>query len=168
MSIAWTSSTKDNIFQSAIIYGDTTSTVMSMKYVTLLACFILAFSFFVQSARCLVHANYLITTPNSNIPVENVVNCVIKGGDFWTLGLRALYFAINLLMWFFGPVPMVVTSIVMVFVLHYLDTNSTPLHSHCLPPASKLRSTQMNTPQVTMYYHTDGPKAPKPAILWNW
>ncbi|CAM8985882.1 unnamed protein product [Rhodiola kirilowii] len=150
---AWTSSTKDNIFQSSIIYGDTTSTIMSMKYITLLTCFIMAFSFFVQSARCLVHANYLITTPNSNIPTENVVKCVIKGGDFWTLGLRALYFAINLLMWFFGPVPMFATSIVMVVVLHYLDWNSSPLHRHWPPvnhdpPVSKPRSTQFSTPQV--------------------
>ncbi|OMO76332.1 O-methyltransferase, family 2 [Corchorus capsularis] len=80
--------------------------------------------------RNFVHANYLITTPNCVIPVDSVKLAVLRGGDFWSLGLRALYFALNLLLWFFGPIPMFVSSVVMVFILHYLDTNTKPFHSH--------------------------------------
>lgn len=134
---AWLGSSSNNVFQSELIYGDTRPSTISIKYISLLACFLLAFACFFQSSRHLVHANYLITIPDSSIPVESVEIAVIRGGEFWSLGLRALYFAINLLLWFFGPIPMFVSSVIMVIFLHYLDTNSTPLHRH-RPPGSQV------------------------------
>ncbi|KAF5729126.1 hypothetical protein HS088_TW21G01284 [Tripterygium wilfordii] len=127
---AWLGGSSNNVFESGLIYGDTRPSTISIKYICLLACFLLAFASFVQSARLFVHANYLISTPNSDIPVEIVENAVIKGGDFWSIGLRALYFALDLLLWFFGPIPMFASSVIMVFVLYYLDTNSAPLLQH--------------------------------------
>lgn len=127
---AWTGSSLDNIFRSQLIYGDTSPPTITIKYTSLLTCFLFAFSCFVQSARHFVHANYLISTPDSNIPVEHVEVAVIRGSNFWSLGLRALYFALNLLLWFFGPIPMFVSSIVMVAVLHNMDTNTRPLLRH--------------------------------------
>ncbi|KAH7842342.1 hypothetical protein Vadar_004151 [Vaccinium darrowii] len=41
--------------------------------------------------------------------------------------MRALYFAITLLPWVFGPIPMFVSSVVMVVVLYKLDWNTTTL-----------------------------------------
>lgn len=134
---AWLGNSSNNIFQSELVYGDTSSSTISIKYISLLTCFLLAFSCFVQSARHFVHANYLISTPDSDIPVKNVELAVIRGGDFWSLGLRALYFALDLLLWFFGPIPMFVSSVIMVIILHYLDTNSTPLHRY-RPPESQM------------------------------
>ncbi|KAJ9168783.1 hypothetical protein P3X46_020273 [Hevea brasiliensis] len=119
---AWLGNSSDNIFQSEL-------------YISLLTCFLLAFSCLVQSARHFVHANYLISTPDSDIPVKIVEAAVIRGGDFWSLGLRALYFALDLLLWFFGPIAMFVSSVIMVIILHYIDTNSTPLHRYRPPEA---------------------------------
>jgi uncharacterized membrane protein len=83
----------------------------------------LAFSCFVQSVKHLVLANYLISTPAKDHVKDHgdVVKEVKKAGEFWLLGLRALYFALNLLLWFFGPIPMFVSSIIMVIILfcHY-------------------------------------------------
>lgn len=137
---AWIANSSEEFLQSELIYGDTRPSTMSIKYITLLTCFLLAFSCFVQSARSFVHANYLISTPDSNIPVKNVEVAVIRGGDFWSLGLRALYFALDLLLWFFGPIPMFVSSIVMVLALHYLDTNTTLLHQHRSPGNKMVKS----------------------------
>ncbi|KAJ9136107.1 hypothetical protein P3X46_033218 [Hevea brasiliensis] len=134
---AWLGNPSNNIFQSELVYGDTRPSTISIKYLCLLTCFLLAFSCFVQSARHFVHANYLISTPDSDIPVKNVEVAIIRGGDFWSLGLRALYFALDLLLWFFGPIPMFVSSVIMVIVLRYLDTNSTPLHRY-RPPESQM------------------------------
>ncbi|CAH2040966.1 unnamed protein product, partial [Thlaspi arvense] len=121
------------IFQSGLVYGDTRPSTISIKYISLLICFILAFSCFVQSARSFIHANYLVSFENTTLPAKYVELTVIRGSDFWSLGLRALYFAINLLLWFFGPVPMFATSLSMVILLYYLDTNTTPLHRHRSP-----------------------------------
>ncbi|KDP21021.1 hypothetical protein JCGZ_21492 [Jatropha curcas] len=136
---AWLGNSSNSVFQSELIYGDTRSFTISIKYISLLTCFLLAFSFFIQSARHFVHANYLISTPDSDIPVKNVEVAVIRGSDFWSLGLRALYFALNLLLWFFGPIPMFISSIIIVIVLHYLDTNSTPLHRHRFPASQIIK-----------------------------
>ncbi|KAF8029535.1 hypothetical protein BT93_E2064 [Corymbia citriodora subsp. variegata] len=107
-------------FESDLVYGDTRATTLSIKYISLLICFLLAFSCFIQSARHFVLANYLISTPSPSIPLKNVES----------LGLRALYFAFNLLLWLFGPIPMFVCSIFMVFFLYYLDSNTMPLIEH--------------------------------------
>ncbi|QCD76806.1 hypothetical protein DEO72_LG1g427 [Vigna unguiculata] len=125
---AWVANTSNIFFQRELIYGDTTPTTITIKYICLLTCFLLAFSCFVQSARHFVHANYLISTPDSFVPVSSVEIAVIRGGDFWSLGLRALYFALDLLLWFFGPIPMFISSLAMVLVLNYLDSNARPLH----------------------------------------
>ncbi|GMN50714.1 hypothetical protein TIFTF001_019871 [Ficus carica] len=130
---AWLGSSSTSVFQSDLIYGDTRPLTISIKYICLLSCFLLSFFFFVQSARHFVHANYLISTPLTDAPVEYVEVAVIRGSNFWSLGLRALYFALNLLLWFFGPIPMFVSSLVMVTILHYLDSNSRPLHKHQYP-----------------------------------
>ncbi|XP_030549767.1 uncharacterized protein LOC115754756 isoform X2 [Rhodamnia argentea] len=125
---AWFASSSNSILTSPFVYGDTSPTIISIKYISLLICFLLAFTLFVQCVRCLVHSNFLISMPNSDVPVKYVQREVIMGGVFWSIGLRALYFATTLLLWIFGPIPMFVSSITMVMMLHFLDTNSTPLH----------------------------------------
>ncbi|XP_028780296.1 uncharacterized protein LOC114752901 [Neltuma alba] len=126
---AWISNGSNKFFQSDLIYGDINPTSISIKYICLLICFLLAFSCFVQSIRHFVHATYLISTPDCRIPVSSVETAVIRGDHFWSLGLRALYFALDLLLWFFGPIPMFVSSLVMVIILHAVDSNSRPLHN---------------------------------------
>uniref|UniRef100_A0A5B6YNB8 Uncharacterized protein n=1 Tax=Davidia involucrata TaxID=16924 RepID=A0A5B6YNB8_DAVIN len=133
---AWIGNTSDNnIFTNSLIYGDTSPSIVSVKYMSLLACFMTAFACFVQSTRCFVHANFLVTMPNADIPVTYIEHSLIRGTNFWSVGMRALYFASNLIMWIFGPIPMFVSSVVMVSLLHQVDTNSIPLHDF-QPPAT--------------------------------
>ncbi|GAB4831324.1 hypothetical protein Ancab_005335 [Ancistrocladus abbreviatus] len=146
-----------SIFQSALIYGDTRSSTMTLKYISLLICFLLAFSCFVHATRKFIHANYLISMPNSNITISYVELPVIRGNEFWSLGLRALYFALNLIMWFFGPIPMFVSSAVMVLLLWSLDFNSRPLHRYEFPPlaANKKTGSEQVTTTVEMATTTE-------------
>ncbi|CAN1149961.1 hypothetical protein LINPERPRIM_LOCUS18461 [Linum perenne] len=132
---AWLGGSAPSVFQSELIYGDISRSTISIKYISLMLCFLLAFSCFVSSARHFVHANYLISMPSSEVPARSVEWTVIRAGDFWSLGLRALYFALNLLMWFFGPVPMFLSSVITVAILCTADGNSKPLHRHSPLPA---------------------------------
>ncbi|KAL3508714.1 hypothetical protein ACH5RR_028115 [Cinchona calisaya] len=127
---AWIGSSTRNIFTSNLIYGDTSPSVISIKYVALLICFLVAFGAFVHTIRCFVHASFLITMPNAEIPVGYIEKEVIRGNNFWELGMRALYFATTFLLWVFGPIPMFVSSVIMVGLLHNLDTNRTPLYQY--------------------------------------
>ncbi|CAH9130424.1 unnamed protein product [Cuscuta epithymum] len=124
------SNNSSTVFSSDLIYGDTRPETMGVKYISLLVCFLLGFSCFIQASRNFLHANYLISMPDTDMPISYVETAVIRGGEFWSLGLRSLYFAITLLFWFFGPIPMFVTSLCMVLMLHYLDRNTTPLLHH--------------------------------------
>nr|POE84583.1 hypothetical protein CFP56_69788 [Quercus suber] len=126
----WIANSASVVFESSIIYGDRRQSTMAIKFITLLTCFLLAFSCFVQSARHLVHASYLISNPSKDVSASSVELSVIRGGELWSLGLRALYFALNLLLWFFGPIPMFICSVCIVILLHYLDSNSTPFNEY--------------------------------------
>lgn len=70
------------VFQSILIYGDTRSSTMTLKYISLLVCFLLAFYYFVHSTRKFIHSNYLISMPKSNIPILYVEVPVIRGNEF--------------------------------------------------------------------------------------
>ncbi|KAI5331250.1 PREDICTED: trans-resveratrol [Prunus dulcis] len=151
---AWLGSSSSNeVFTSELIYGNVSPSILTIKYITLLTCFLLAFACFVQSARHFVHANYLISTPDSNIPAWYVELAVIRGGDFWSLGLRALYFALTLLLWFFGPIPMFLSSIVLVILLHYMDKNTRPLHDHQLPGRQLVKNVGQRITEVAVNIH---------------
>ncbi|RLN04238.1 uncharacterized protein C2845_PM13G11220 [Panicum miliaceum] len=106
---AWISSTT-KVFMTELVYGDRSQATATVKYY--------------------VQASFLITTLDSDVPADYVQRAVIRGGNFWSMGLRALYFATTLLMWIFGPIPMFTCSLLMVVILHMLDTNSLPLHQH--------------------------------------
>ncbi|XP_050247334.1 uncharacterized protein LOC126694858 [Quercus robur] len=132
---AWVESSSNDFFKSIFVYGDTDPYIISVKYVSLLFCFLVSYASFLQCISSFVHANFLISMPNSDVPVEYVQMALIRGSAFWSVGLRAIYFAATLLLWIFGPIPMFVSSVAMVVILHILDTNSTPLH-HFQPAKS--------------------------------
>lgn len=136
-----------------VIYGDRSPSTSSVKFITLLSVFLVAFTSFVQSARYFLHASFLMSTPDSDIPVSYVQKAVIRGGNFWSVGLRSLYFATTLVLWIFGPIPMFACSLSTVVVLHFLDSNSTPLHKYRPPlgqgPGKTTRQQQNNKTQVT-------------------
>lgn len=132
---AWIGSSYHNDYITKRVYGNTSATIIYIKYIALLSCFMFAFACFVQAARCFVHANFLISMPNCVMPVSNVESTVIRGSNFWEVGLRSLYFATNLLLWIFGPIPMFVCSVITVVLLLKLDKNATPLPQYN-PPVS--------------------------------
>ncbi|KAM3256940.1 hypothetical protein ACQJBY_049373 [Aegilops geniculata] len=127
---AWVSS---NTSEPLTAGGDgqpATTGMASVKFTSLLVCFLASFACFIQSAGHYVHASFLMTALGSDAPASHVQRAVIRGGNFWALGLRSLYFATALLMWVFGPVAMLACSVLTVAVLHLLDTSSMPLHHH--------------------------------------
>ncbi|XP_057540817.1 uncharacterized protein LOC130818676 [Amaranthus tricolor] len=125
---AWIGSSSSNEIVARMIYGDTGISITSIKYISILLFFLLAFASFVQSSRCYVQANLLLSMPKAEVPEELVVESLIHGGNFWQVGLRAIYFAVTMLMWIFGPIPMFLSCATMVMVLHVLDVNNKYMH----------------------------------------
>ncbi|XP_056698103.1 uncharacterized protein [Spinacia oleracea] len=124
----WIGTSSNNEIVGRIIYGDTRIPITSIKYISILLFFLLAFASFIQSSRCYVQANLLLSMPKAVVPEDFVVEALVHGANFWQVGLRAIYFAVTMLMWIFGPIPMFLSSAAMVAVLYALDVNNKYLH----------------------------------------
>ncbi|CAI9263868.1 unnamed protein product [Lactuca saligna] len=112
-----------NFFTSHFIYGDKSHTTRSIKYISIITFFLLAFACFVQTTRHFVHASFLISMPKGDVPMKYIQKALIRGSIFWLVGLRVLYISGTLVLWIFGPIPMLVSSVVLVVLWHFLDTN---------------------------------------------
>ncbi|KAI3753721.1 hypothetical protein L2E82_25782 [Cichorium intybus] len=113
-----------NFFASHFVYGDKSHTTSYIKYISMITCFLLAFACFVQTTRHFVHASFLISMPKGDVPVKYIQKALVRGSIFWLVGLRVLYFAGTLVLWIFGPIPMLVSSVGLVVLCHFLDTNN--------------------------------------------
>ncbi|GAB2231055.1 hypothetical protein Droror1_Dr00027342 [Drosera rotundifolia] len=124
----WVGSSSSQLPATRFVYGSTSSSVTYIKFISIQIFFWLSFGAFIQCARSYVHANFLMSMPQADVPEEYVEQAVIEGSHYWQLGLRAIYFAATLLMWTFGPIPMFICSVSLVMILYSLDNNNTPFH----------------------------------------
>ncbi|KAK6266283.1 hypothetical protein QUC31_017120 [Theobroma cacao] len=113
-------------------FGDRSEQAFSIKYFSILVCFMAVFLLNVQSIRYYSHASILINIPfkkmysdqhHRNLTAEYVATTVNRGSYFWSLGLRGFYFSLPLFLWIFGPIPMILCCFVLVFMLYFLDVN---------------------------------------------
>eukprot|EP01018_Ginkgo_biloba_P025989 Gb_09351 [translate_table: standard] len=120
------SSTTGSGAAAALIYGDQSRLVSSIKYFTILVCFLVAFVCNVQSIRYYSHVSFLISVPiGKHVPglsSSYVTRAMNRGSYFWSLGLRSFYFSFLLFLWIFGPIPMFVCCCILVSLLYFLDT----------------------------------------------
>ncbi|CDP07969.1 unnamed protein product [Coffea canephora] len=104
----------------------------SVKFISILVCFLVAFLMTVQSIRYYSHANILINvlsfsaTTNhghkQHFITPNYFGATINWGSyFWLLGLRTFYFSFPLFFWIFGHILMFLCCILLVFLLYFLD-----------------------------------------------
>ncbi|KAK9020696.1 hypothetical protein V6N11_010713 [Hibiscus sabdariffa] len=115
---------------SWFMFGDGSDLAFSIKFFSILCCFLVAFLLNLQSIRYYSHASILINVPvkkmsnhqtNHHLTAEYVANTVNRGSYFWSPGLRAFYFSFPLFMWIFGPLPMFFCCIALVSMLYFLD-----------------------------------------------
>lgn len=109
-----------------LVFGDQSQIGSSLKFFSILVCFLLAFLLNVQSIRYYSHASILINVPfkkmaSPYLTADYVGRTVNRGGYFWSLGLRAFYFSLPLFLWIFGPIPMLCSCLALVFLFYFLD-----------------------------------------------
>ncbi|GAB4826054.1 hypothetical protein Ancab_008924 [Ancistrocladus abbreviatus] len=108
------------------VFGDRSQLGSSIKFFSILVCFLIAFLLNVQSIRYYSHASILVNVPfkklaSPYLTAEYVGRIVNRGSYFWSFGLRAFYFSFPLFLWIFGPVPMFLSCIALVCMLYFLD-----------------------------------------------
>lgn len=116
-----------NETQTKLVYGNKTSLNSSIKRLSISLCFLVAFLCNMQSIRYYAHVSFLINTPalkGKKDFIEYVAKTLNRGSYSWSLGLRAFYTSIPLVLWIYGPIPMFICSCFTSFILYFLDTTT--------------------------------------------
>uniref|UniRef100_A0A803MR75 Uncharacterized protein n=1 Tax=Chenopodium quinoa TaxID=63459 RepID=A0A803MR75_CHEQI len=98
---------------------------------TLLATIAITLSSLISAitTRYYAHISFLLNVPSPSTEgreefIEYVSEQLNRGCLYWSLGLRAFYFAFPLLLWIFGAIAMFACSCLMAILLYFLDTAS--------------------------------------------
>lgn len=97
------------------------------KFFAVILCFACSFYCYMQSVRASNHASYMITLNTDEEELygpESVYLIIRRGADFHTIGTRMFYLAFLMVLWIFGPIPVLVATILLVWHLWYLDGTS--------------------------------------------
>ncbi|GJP38543.1 hypothetical protein CLOM_g22989 [Closterium sp. NIES-68] len=111
---------------SSLTIGSASSDLLLLKVFCIFLCFLFAFLCHTQAIRFLSHVNFLITIPidpvtSPGLSIAYVQRVLARGDNFLTVGNRSFYFLLPLALWFFGPIPMFLSSVIMVAVLSISD-----------------------------------------------
>lgn len=97
----------------------------SLKLLLLLCDLFTAFFSFSMSIRIYTHVGYMINVPlnlkHKAITPLHVAVHLNRAGRFYSLGMRAYYFFVPLIFWLFGPELLVVSTVVLIGVLFFID-----------------------------------------------
>ncbi|KAL6196577.1 hypothetical protein ACLB2K_032191 [Fragaria x ananassa] len=126
---AWVGNYSNSILITTFTYGDTSPAIMSIKYVSILACFLLALASFLHCIRSFVHAIFLISMPNSDTPLSNVQKAVIHGGLFLDIGVES-----NLFCYYYAPLAFWSNSDVCLFSDSDVDSALAGFQFHSIAP----------------------------------
>ncbi|KAL2643715.1 hypothetical protein R1flu_011302 [Riccia fluitans] len=112
--------------------GSKSAVSLTLKYMGLLAGFLTAFLCYVQSIRYTNHVNFNINLPEykGEMTADYVADILERASNFHTAGTRAFYMTIPMLMWIFGPVPLFVSTVVLVPIWYHLDSPLIPRSSY--------------------------------------
>jgi uncharacterized membrane protein len=124
------------IWHSLNLFGATRADVWLAKLLALLLDMLVAFFSFAQAIRLFHHVGYMINVPTTAhdraFTPSHVALHLNRAGAFYAVGMRAYYVAVPLVFWLFGPHFMLLSTVLLVPILFYLDrapralTNDSP------------------------------------------
>jgi uncharacterized membrane protein len=94
------------------------------KLMVLIIDFFFIFFSFCLAIRYLNHVNFMINVPFNlahKITPEYITKILNRGMMHYTMGMHGYYFSVLLFLWLFGPIWMLLGTIVMTIILSHLD-----------------------------------------------
>ncbi len=116
-------------WHSTSLLGPLSAEVWSFKVLCLLADFIVAFFAFTLSLRLANHVLFMINVPaerralDDTLSPEVVAHRLNRAAYMISVGIRALFAAVPLVFWLFGPIFLVVGTLGLLIALFRLDRN---------------------------------------------
>jgi uncharacterized membrane protein len=112
-------------WQALDVFGAAGSRLWLTKMLLLLIDLMVAFFSFAMAIRLFHHVGYMINAPqNADLVAANPAHVsahLNRAGHFYSIGMRAYYYTVPLLLWLFGPHFMLGGTVALVISLHYLD-----------------------------------------------
>jgi len=114
----------NDISHALNLLGTRTETLWMFKLMILGILFFVTFFNFTLAIRYYNHAGFMINTFEQNDAIvsgEAVTQVLNHGALHYTIGMRGFYLSVPLALWLFGPVWMLVGSLILITVLYRLD-----------------------------------------------
>ncbi len=96
-----------------------------VKLLFLITNFFVAFFSFSMSVRLYNHVGFHISVPpagrTTDLQPRSVAIHLNRAGYYYSIGMRAYYFAVPLVFWLFSPVFMLVATLVLIAVMYHID-----------------------------------------------
>ncbi len=112
-------------WQALDVFGAPGSRLWLTKMLLLLIDLLFAFFSFAMAIRLFNHVGYMINAPqNEGLVVADpahVSGHLNRAGHFYSIGMRAYYYTVPLLLWLFGPHFMLAGTVALVVALYFLD-----------------------------------------------
>ncbi|MGZ8136750.1 MAG: DUF599 domain-containing protein [Methylococcaceae bacterium] len=112
-------------WQPFVLAESASNELCLLKLGLLLLDFFIAFYCFSMAIRFFNHVGYMV-----NLPADTVIDgfspkqigaYLNRAGTYYTLGTRAFFFSLPLILWFFGPYLLVLATLVLIASLYSLD-----------------------------------------------
>ncbi|WP_419787099.1 DUF599 domain-containing protein [Pseudodesulfovibrio sp.] len=113
------------IWHAVNLFGSTARSTITLKLLVILINLFIAFFNFSFAIRLFSHVGFLINAPSEEASYGSSITFVAmqinKAGDYFHIGMRAYYFLVPLIFWLFGPMLMVVATIVVVALIARIE-----------------------------------------------
>ncbi len=125
LSLIGKADTVSEVWHVLNIAGPSQPTLWAIKVLALVSDFFVAFFSFAMAVRIYNHVGYQMNLPAEMQPEPSpeayVVALMNRAGSYYTIGMRAYYFAVPLVFWLFGPLLVVVSTFILIPVLYIND-----------------------------------------------
>ena len=125
LSLSGQSSQLSNAWHTLNLADVTNKQIWSTKLLLLLCDLFAAFFCFSMSIRIYTHVSFMINVPlnlaHKVITPLHVALHLNRAGKFYSLGMRAYYFSVPLVFWLFGTGFMIVSTLLLIVVMFFLD-----------------------------------------------
>ena len=106
-------------------FGAKDAELFIVKVILLLIDLFTVFFSFTLAVRVYNHVGYMINVPLSlnhqSISPRHVAEHLNRAGRYYSIGMRAFYFIVPLVFWLFGPHFMLISTVMLIVVLYWVD-----------------------------------------------
>lgn len=124
LSLAATTEHASEVTQLLTFVGGGGATFWQLKLLLVALGFLFAFFNFALGLRYFNHAGFAVALPadrDEHVTPEAVAQGLNRGVFHYTLGMRAYYLAVPLVLWLFGPELLLAATVATVWILRRLD-----------------------------------------------